>query len=76
MTLRSILTTVTGLYREPARDRGYLPQELLSRLSDEVLGSPVRLEKLGSGVYRISAADGYEPLYVLYSRRRHLRPAA
>ena len=72
-TLRSILETASGLYRESRTGEGYERQDLLDRLNDETLNSPVVIRKVSTGVYHIALESGASGTYDLYSRRRELR---
>ena len=72
-TLRSILETASGLYRESRTGEGYERQDLLERLNDETLNSPVLIQKVDTGVYHITLESGTKGTYDLYSRRRGLR---
>lgn len=74
-TLRSVLETASGLYRESRTGQGYQREDLLEQLSDEALDSPVTIRKVGTGVYQIAVETVENGTYDLYSRRRELRPA-
>lgn len=72
-TLRSILETASGLYRETRSGQEYQRQDLLALLPDEALDTPVHIRKVCSGVYQIELATADNMTYNLYSRRRSVR---
>jgi hypothetical protein len=72
-TLRSVLETASGLYRESRTGQGYQRQDLLDQLPEDALATPVRLRKVSSGVYQIELETDGNGTYDLYSRRREVR---
>ena len=74
-TLRSVLETANGLYRESLTGQGYQRQDLLDHLSDETLDAPVHIRKLSPGIYQIEVETSENGIYDLYSLRREVRPA-
>ena len=74
-TLRSVLETASGLYRESRTGQGYQRQDLLDQLPDETLDSAVHIRKVSAGIYQIELETIKNGRYDLYSRRREVRPA-
>jgi hypothetical protein len=72
-TLRSVLETANGLYRESRTGQGYQRQDLLDKLPDEALDSPVHIRKVSPGIYEIELESSENGRYDLYSRRREAR---
>jgi hypothetical protein len=75
-TLRSVLETTSGLYRESRTGQGYQREDLLDQLPDEALDAPVRIRKKSAGIYEIEIETSENGKYDLYSRRREVRPVA
>jgi hypothetical protein len=73
-TLRSVLTNVSGLYRDVDSGARYLPHELLSVLSPDVLESIIRTRKVDEGRYLIEPKSVADQQFELISRRRQPRP--
>lgn len=72
-TLRGVLITANGLYRDRASGRTYLRHELLAALSGDALGARVYLERVDRGRYTIGLEGVEGPVYDLFSRRRTSR---
>lgn len=72
-TLRSVLATANGLYRESRTGRKYQRQDLLDQLPDEALDAPVHIRKMSPGIYQIEIETSENGAYELYSRRRTVR---
>lgn len=72
-TLRALLDTADGLYRDVSGGTSYLRDDLVGQLSDGVLSRKVTLCKTGFGTYRIMVDGVSSPSYDLYSRRRTAR---
>jgi len=72
-TLRSVLETANGLYRESRTGQGYQRQDLLDQLPEDTLDSPVQIRKVSPGVYQIELERNGNGTYNLYSRRREVR---
>jgi hypothetical protein len=72
-TLRSVLETANGLYRESRTGQGYQRQDLLDQLPEEALNSPVHIRKVSPGVYQIELERNGNGTYDLFSRRREVR---
>ncbi|MGH2449222.1 MAG: hypothetical protein ACRDFS_11565 [Chloroflexota bacterium] len=70
-TLRDMLVTINGFYREPEADRGLPGSELLARLPIEVLDEEIAIERRQEGIFTVSVAGG--PEYEVLSRRRNRR---
>ncbi|MGI8826550.1 MAG: hypothetical protein ACR2JC_13050 [Chloroflexota bacterium] len=66
-TLKAVLETTTGLYRDADSGKGYLRHELLQSLSSEILSSQVQLQRVDRGTYILSLSDRK---FELLSRRR------
>lgn len=75
-TLRILLETASGLYRDENQGREYRGDQLLQELPDDVLTHPVALERLAPCVYLVRLQNGHNTRFVLYSRRRHSRGTA
>ncbi|HEX6506589.1 MAG TPA: hypothetical protein VF221_03065 [Chloroflexota bacterium] len=69
-TLRSVLETANGLYRDMNTGKGYLRQDLLAQLSEEALAVPIQIKKIRPGVYAIHLNGPRDGTYELFSRRR------
>jgi len=70
LTLKAVLETTTGLYRDSVTGREFLHDELLASLPADVLACRVHLQRVRDGTYMIYVhADGARA-YQLLSRRR------
>jgi hypothetical protein len=69
-TLKSMASVTTGLYRDTSSGRAYGRDDLLSQLSADLLGRPIRLERTAQGVYRIHIGNGDRITFEVWSRRR------
>jgi len=72
LTLRDVLETINGLYREPESGRGLPRHDLLASLSGDALSRPVRIRKRAPGIFGVVEPDG-GLLYELFSRREQPR---
>lgn len=68
VTLRDVLETINGLYREPHGGRGYPRHVLLVSLAGPDLEQPVRIRKQAPGIFGVIQSDG-RLLYEVFSRR-------
>jgi hypothetical protein len=75
-TLRTVLTSVSGLYVDLDSGARHLPHQLLAALSPAVLESAIRVRKVQEGHYRIALAGMRGHQFELFSRRRQPRPDA
>jgi hypothetical protein len=73
-TMKAVLETVSGLYRDTGTGHGYRAGDLLSDLPRETLQSRVGIRRFQRGVYAIELEDGR--IFDLYSRRRTRRDTA
>ncbi len=73
-TLRTLLETANGLYRDSTVNEEYPRSALMAHLAPDVLELPVKLAKVGDGTYTVRLVDGDDG-FVLYSRRRAPRPS-
>lgn len=72
-TLKTLLDTANGLYREVVDGQGYRRAELIEHMPENILTQPVTLERIDRCTYEVRFAQSREPSFVLYSRRRATR---